>query len=78
MVLEGGDKKEINRLLKAGININVKDWVDMTCLFDASRYGSYEIVKLLIKKKANVNLMDLFSLTALSIASSKGYKKISS
>lgn len=71
-----GDKKAIQALLKEGIDVNVRDWDDLTALIPAASSGHMEICKLLIKEKIDVNAKDKDGITALMEASIMGHTKI--
>jgi ankyrin repeat protein len=71
-----GDKKTIQALIKAGVDVNVRDWDDLTALIPASSSGHLDIVKLLIKEKIDVNAKDKDGITALMEASIMGHIKI--
>lgn len=71
-----GDKKKVQALLKEGIDVNVRDWDDLTALIPAASSGHMEIVKLLIKEKIDVNAKDKDGITALMEASIMGHTKI--
>ena len=72
-----GDKKLVETLLKnKEVDVNEKDWDDLTALITAASAGHTEIVKLLIKKGADVNVSDKDGITALMEASIMGHIKI--
>ncbi|CAB9523462.1 ankyrin 3, node of Ranvier (ankyrin G) [Seminavis robusta] len=71
-----GDKKAIQALLKEGIDVNVRDWDDLTALIPAASSGHLDICKLLIKEKIDVNAKDKDGITALMEASIMGHIKI--
>jgi len=71
-----GDKKAIQALLKEGIDVNVRDWDDLTALIPAASSGHLEICKLLIKEGVDVNAKDKDGITALMEASIMGHTKI--
>lgn len=71
-----GDKKAIQALLKEGIDVNVRDWDDLTALIPAASEGHLDIIKLLIKEKIDVNAKDKDGITALMEASIMGHTKI--
>ena len=45
-----GDKKSLEKLLKDGVDVNSKDWDQMTALTAAASGSNLDVVKLLIKK----------------------------
>lgn len=71
-----GDKKAIQALLKEGVDVNVRDWDDLTALIPASSSGHLEICKLLVKEGVDVNAKDKDGITALMEASIMGHTKI--
>jgi serine/threonine-protein phosphatase 6 regulatory ankyrin repeat subunit B len=72
-----GDKKLAESLLKSKeVDVNEKDWDDLTALITASSAGHIDIIKLLIKKGADVNASDKDGITALMEASIMGHTKI--
>jgi serine/threonine-protein phosphatase 6 regulatory ankyrin repeat subunit B len=72
-----GDKKTVQRLIKEEkIDVNVRDWDEMTPLISASSAGHLEVVKLLIKEGADVNAKDKDGITALMEAGITGRIKI--
>lgn len=76
-----GDKKLVQAFLKGKdgekkIDVNERDWDDLTALITAASAGHLEIVKLLIKAGADVNLSDKDGITALMEASIMGHDKI--
>jgi ankyrin repeat protein len=71
-----GDKKAIQALLKEGVNVNVRDWDDLTALIPAASSGHVEICKLLVSKGIDVNAKDKDGITALMEASIMGHQKV--
>ena len=71
-----GDKKAIQALLKEGIDVNVRDWDDLTALIPAASSGHLEICKLLVKEGVDINAKDKDGITALMEASIMGHTKI--
>lgn len=71
-----GDKKQIQTLLKEGIDVNVRDWDDLTALIPAASSGHLDVCKLLVKEKIDVNAKDKDGITALMEASIMGHTKI--
>jgi len=71
-----GDKKQIQALLKEGIDVNVRDWDELTALIPAASSGHLEICKLLVKEGCDVNAKDKDGITALMEASIMGHNKI--
>lgn len=65
-----GDKKLVQRLLKEEkIDVNVRDWDELTPLISAASAGHLDVVKLLVKEGADVNAKDKDGITALMEAS---------
>lgn len=72
-----GDKKLVESLLKSkDVDVNERDWDELTALITAASAGHVDIVKLLIKKGADVNASDKDGITALMEASIMGHTKI--
>jgi len=72
-----GDKKAMQSLLKEKeVDVNVKDWDELTALITASSAGYVDIVKFLLKEGADVNASDKDGITALMEASIMGHSKI--
>jgi len=63
-----GNKKEVNRLLNEGKNIEELNGYNLSPLFTAIYCNNEEIVKLLVEKGANVNLKWENTLTPLHLA----------
>ena len=72
-----GDKKLVQKLLKEEkIDVNVRDWDELTPLIPAASAGHLEVVKLLLKEGADVNAKDKDGITALMEASIMGKVKV--
>ena len=72
-----GDKKLVQKLLKVEkLDVNVRDWDELTPLIPAASAGHMEVVKLLLKEGADVNAKDKDGITALMEASIMGHTKI--
>jgi len=71
-----GDKKGIEALLKDGVDVNVRDWDELTALIPAASSGHLDICKLLVKEGIDVNAKDKDGITALMEASIMGHEKI--
>jgi len=71
-----GDKKGIEALLKDGVDVNVRDWDELTALIPAASSGHLEICKFLVKEGIDVNAKDKDGITALMEASIMGHEKI--
>lgn len=72
-----GDKKLVQKLLKQEkIDINVRDWDELTPLIPAASAGHIDVVKFLLKQGADVNAKDKDGITALMEASIMGKVKM--
>ena len=71
-----GDITEVERLLSAGVDVNVQDEMSETALMYASSVGNAEIVSLLLAAGATVDFQTDFGETALMRASSMGNAEI--
>jgi ankyrin repeat protein len=72
-----GDKKAIQAMLASGdVDVNVRDWDELTALIPAASAGHLDICKLLIKEGIDVNAKDKDGITALMEASIMGQMKI--
>ena len=60
-----GDEKRVKDYLKDGIDVNSRDWDNLTAVVAAASAGHKKLVQLLIKEGADVNAMDKDNLTAL-------------
>jgi serine/threonine-protein phosphatase 6 regulatory ankyrin repeat subunit B len=71
-----GDKKAVQAILKEGVDVNSRDWDDLTALIPASSAGHLDICKLLVKEGIDVNAKDKDGITALMEASIMGDAKL--
>eukprot|EP00640_Fibrocapsa_japonica_P003963 CAMPEP_0113943834 /NCGR_PEP_ID=MMETSP1339-20121228/28444_1 /TAXON_ID=94617 /ORGANISM="Fibrocapsa japonica" /LENGTH=870 /DNA_ID=CAMNT_0000948801 /DNA_START=93 /DNA_END=2705 /DNA_ORIENTATION=+ /assembly_acc=CAM_ASM_000762 len=71
-----GDKKKVKKFLDDGVDINSRDWDQLTPLIAASTSGHLDIVKLLVGQGADVNAKDKDGITALMEASIMDRKEI--
>lgn len=72
-----GDKKLVQSFLKSNeVDVNERDWDDLTALITAASAGHMDIVKMLLKAGADVNASDKDGITALMEASIMGHDKI--
>jgi ankyrin repeat protein len=65
-----GDVREVERLIRIGIDLDIRDNWGWTALIWASFYNHGEVVKLLIEAGVNLNIRDNAGRTALIRASS--------
>ena len=71
--VEKGLQGEVERLIKAGADPNVRDQYGTTPLLEASKKGTTKIVIMLLEKNANPNLADIDGSTPLLEASKQGH-----
>lgn len=71
-----GDKKAVQALLKEGIDVNVRDWDELTALIPAASAGHLDLCKFLVKEGIDVNAKDKDGITALMEASIMGHGKV--
>jgi len=71
-----GDKKVVQALLKEGIDVNVRDWDELTALIPAASAGHLDLCKFLVKEGIDVNAKDKDGITALMEASIMGHNKV--
>lgn len=71
-----GDKRTIQSMLKDGVDINVRDWDDLTALIPAASSGHLDVCKLLVKEGVDINARDKDGITALMEASIMGHNKV--
>ncbi len=70
------DKKALKRLLRKGIDINIKSKDGNTALMTAASWGCKSVAKFLIEKGADVNLRNKYGKTAFLIALEQGYVQL--
>ncbi len=74
---EAGDLAEIERLIEAGADVNLRNCSGVTPLMMASQNGHTEVVNLLLANNADVNAADKTNgVTALWMASHNGHTKV--
>eukprot|EP00562_Extubocellulus_spinifer_P004543 CAMPEP_0178518028 /NCGR_PEP_ID=MMETSP0696-20121128/26021_1 /TAXON_ID=265572 /ORGANISM="Extubocellulus spinifer, Strain CCMP396" /LENGTH=908 /DNA_ID=CAMNT_0020148529 /DNA_START=66 /DNA_END=2792 /DNA_ORIENTATION=- len=72
-----GDVKTLKAMIKKDkIDVNEKDWDELTAIIPAASGGHLDTVKFLIKEGADVNAKDKDGITALMEASIMGHVKI--
>lgn len=72
-----GDLKTIQEMLKDGaVDVNARDWDDLTALIPAASSGYLEVCKFLVEKGIDVNAKDKDGITALMEASIMGHADI--
>jgi ankyrin repeat protein len=71
-----GDTKQMEYLIKKGVEINKKDISGNASIHYAVNSGNFEAISLLIKNKADINMPDQNGHSPLKIAARKGNKKI--
>lgn len=71
-----GDKGTIELMLKDGVDVNVRDWDDLTALIPAASSGQLDICKVLVDAGINVNAKDKDGITALMEASIMGHTEV--
>ncbi|XP_064610916.1 ankyrin repeat domain-containing protein 12-like isoform X2 [Liolophura sinensis] len=71
-----GDVKQTKKLIKAGADVNVRDFAGWTALHEACIHGCFAVAKQLLKAGANVNVQGLDKDTPLHDASICGYRKL--
>jgi hypothetical protein len=71
-----GDMKAIQAMLKERIDVNFRDWDQLTALIPASSSGNLDMVKFLVKEGIDVNAKDKDGITALMEASIMGHTKV--
>ena len=57
-------------------NINLQNDMSYTVINLASKFGNYDVVKLLIDKKADITIVDVFNKTPLENAKINNHHKI--
>lgn len=72
-----GDVKALKAMIKKDkIDVNEKDWDELTAIIPAASGGHLDAVKYLIKEGADVNAKDKDGITALMEASIMGHTKV--
>ncbi|MBS0627103.1 MAG: ankyrin repeat domain-containing protein, partial [Verrucomicrobia bacterium] len=76
LAARSGDIESVERLIKAGANINKAKLNGLTALMAASFFGHIEVVKKLLEAGADVNLVNSNHETALRLAIEKNHTEI--
>mmetsp|Transcript_12255 Transcript_12255/g.17096 ORF Transcript_12255/g.17096 Transcript_12255/m.17096 type:complete len:903 (+) Transcript_12255:62-2770(+) len=71
-----GDKKKVQALVKDGVDVNSRDWDDLTAIIPAASNGFNDIVKVLLKEGADINAKDKDGVSALMEAAIMGHTKV--
>ena len=71
-----GDTAKIKKLIKKGIDVNIRNANGWTALMEASKNGHESVVILLLKNGAKVNIKNYGGGTALIWAASNGHTRI--
>lgn len=71
-----GTAKEVSRLLKQGVSVDLADHQGATPLARAARFGHLEVAELLVTSGATVDHKDSAARTALHLAASNGYEPV--
>ncbi|XP_074644585.1 uncharacterized protein LOC141901320 isoform X2 [Tubulanus polymorphus] len=71
-----GDAKQTKKLIKAGADVNVKDFAGWTPLHEACNHGWLDVAKQLLKAGAEVNVQGLDNDTPLHDAAGNGHSKL--
>ncbi len=69
-----GDKKAVKAFLKNGVDVNSRDWDQLTAVIAAASAGHLDMVKFLLDSGADVNAKDKDDITALMEAAIMGHK----
>ena len=71
-----GDKKAIQAMLKEGVDVNFRDWDQLTALIPCASSGNLDLAKFLVKEGIDVNAQDKDGISALMEASIMGHVKV--
>ncbi|KAL3937966.1 MAG: hypothetical protein SGBAC_007027 [Bacillariaceae sp.] len=71
-----GDKGTIESMMKDGVDVNVRDWDDLTALIPAASSGQLDICKMLVDAGIDVDAKDKDGITALMEASIMGHTDV--
>ncbi len=81
-VCQDGNLKKVRYIISSGIRININlqgVLFGYTPIMDASRFGHFEIVKVLLyqdKYHININIKNVYGKTAIDVAEERGYTEI--
>eukprot|EP00903_Cladosiphon_okamuranus_P016883 g15565.t1 len=71
-----GDKKGVKKWLDQGVDVDSRDWDNLTPLIAASSQGHLDVVKILLQRGAGVNSKDKDNITALMEASIMDHRDV--
>lgn len=71
-----GDKKTIQSMLKDGVDINSRDWDQISAILPSASTGNLDLVKFLVKEGIDVNAGDKDGISALMEAAIMGHIKV--
>ncbi|CAM9218882.1 unnamed protein product, partial [Discosporangium mesarthrocarpum] len=71
-----GDKKAVKKWLMQGIDVDSRDWDNLTPIIAAASQGHLDVVKLLLEWGADVNCKDKDDITALMEASIMDHRDV--
>ncbi|CAM9577804.1 unnamed protein product [Pylaiella littoralis] len=71
-----GDKKGVKKWLDQGVDVDSRDWDNLTPLIAASSQGHLDVVKVLLQRGADVNSKDKDNITALMEASIMDHRDV--
>ncbi|CAN0438292.1 unnamed protein product, partial [Hapterophycus canaliculatus] len=71
-----GNKKAVKKWLDKGVDVDSRDWDNLTPLIAASSQGHLDVVKILLQRGAGVNSKDKDNITALMEASIMDHRDV--
>ncbi|CBJ30921.1 conserved unknown protein [Ectocarpus siliculosus] len=71
-----GNKKGVKKWLDQGVDVDSRDWDNLTPLIAASSQGHLDVVKILLQRGAGVNSKDKDNITALMEASIMDHRDV--
>ena len=75
-VVNSGEKEKLKKLIKLGVDLNIRDPIGYTTLMVAVRKGDVEIAQDLINANAGINVKNERGETALMLAAYNGHTEI--